>query len=203
MLKDKFLTIKSHSSGELKVLGSRFIGNAFPVSNKNEAENHILDIEKEFHDATHNPFAYKVLRDGKPIIRISDDKEPQGTAGKPIFSAIEKYDLSNILIVITRYFGGKKLGKGGLARAYRNCAEITIENARKVQCLLYKTVTINFPYDKIGLIVKIINDVNGKIINQSSMEKYSFTVDIPLNNVNVFNEKIGLIAIKDEISIIN
>ena len=201
MLKDTYYAIKAQTTGELKVLGSRFIGNAFPVSEKDEAENHINTIAKAYHDATHNPYAYKLLSEGDEIVRSSDDKEPRGTAGKPILTAIEKYELSNVIVIVTRYFGGKKLGKGGLARAYRNCADITLSNAQKIQHQLYKKLSLRFPYDKTGLVMKIVTGCSGKIIDKTSEEEFSLIVNIPIGNVERFNEKINFLRGKNEIQV--
>jgi len=196
VLKDTYYTIKAQTAGELKVLGSRFIGNAFPVSEKDEAESHVNTIARAYHDATHNPYAYKILSDGDEIIRSSDDKEPQGTAGKPILMSLEKYELSNIIVIVTRYFGGKKLGKGGLSRAYRDCADITLDNAQKIQRQLYKKLSLQFPYDKTGLVMKIVTDCSGKILDKASEEKFSLIVNIPLSNVERFNDKINFLKVK-------
>ena len=201
MPKDTYYTIKAQTTGELKVLGSRFIGNAFPVSEKDEAGSHIRTISRAYHDATHNPYAYKLVSDGNEIIRSSDDKEPQGTAGKPILMAIEKHELSNVVVIVTRYFGGKKLGKGGLARAYRDCADITLDSAQKIQHQLYKKLSLRFPYDKTGLVMKIVTDCSGKIVDKVSEEKFSLIVNIPLSNVERFNEKINFLKAKNEIQV--
>ena len=201
MIKDTFFTIESEATGELKILGSRFIGNASPVSEKEDAEEFIHSIIKKYYDATHNPFAYKLINEQSEIIRTSDDKEPSGTAGKPILSVIEKQNLYNVAVAITRYFGGKKLGKGRLMRAYRDCAEITLNNAKTIQKVLYKKVFLEFPYDKTGNIMKIITDLDGKINNQVYKDKYSLAVEIPITLVEEFKNKIFDISGKSEISI--
>ena len=201
MIKDTFLTIESGATGELKILGSHFIGNAMPVSEKEDAEEFIYGIIKKYHDASHNPFAYKLISKQSEIIRTSDDREPSGTAGKPILSAIEKQNLYNVAVVITRYFGGKKLGKGRLMRAYRDCSEITLNNAKTIQKVLYKKVFLEFPYDKTGNIMKIITDFNGKINNHVYKDKYSLEAEIPINLVEEFKNKIFDIAGKSEILI--
>jgi len=201
LIKDAFLTIESKATGELKILGSHFIGNAMPVSEKEDAEKFIHSIIKKYHDATHNPFAYKLINEQSETIRTSDDREPSGTAGKPILSAIEKQNLYNAAVVITRYFGGKKLGKGRLMRAYRDCAEITLNNAKIIQKVLYKKVFLEFPYDKTGNIMKIITDFNGKINNHVYKDKYSLDAEIPVNLVEEFKNKIFDIAGKSEILI--
>ena len=201
MIKDTFLTIESEVTGELRILGSHFIGNAIQVSKKDDAEEFIHRITKVYHDATHNPFVYKLINEQSEIIRISDDREPSGTAGKPILSAIEKQNLHNVIVVITRYFGGKKLGKGRLMRAYRDCAEMTLNNTEIIQKVLYKKMFLEFPYDKTGSIMKIITDFDGKINNHVYKDKYSLSVEIPINLIEKFKNKILDITGKSEILI--
>ena len=109
---DKYYTIKAAKRTEIKIKGSKFIGSAIPVNTKEEALNKLQDIRSEFYDATHNCFAWQIGHD-KNDFRFSDDGEPSGSAGKPILQAIEKFNISNVLVVVTRFFGGTKLGVGG------------------------------------------------------------------------------------------
>jgi len=194
-------TIKSSSFGELKILGSRFTGNAFPVSNKKEVDEFLISTIKKYHDATHNPFAYKLLLEEKENIRTSDDKEPQGTAGIQILFAIEKLNLWNILVIVTRYFGGKKLGRGGLMRAYRDCAEITLNNTKVIEIILYKKINFEFSHNDTGNVMKIISDFNGKIIHQVYKEKCNIVVKIPINYVEDFKNKLSKYFKSDNILI--
>ncbi len=201
MGKYTFLTINSLSTGELKILGSRFIGNAAPISNKDQAEEYIGKITKKYHDATHNCFAYKLVTDQEEIIRTNDDREPQGTAGKPILKTIEKKNLCNVVVVVTRYFGGKKLGKGGLMRAYRDCADITLSDAKSIQKVIYKKILLEFPYNDTGNIMKIISDFSGKINDETYEDKCRLSVEIPKCDIEKFKSKILDITGKSQISI--
>jgi len=188
--KDTYLTIGSSCNGDLKVLGSRFRGNAEQIIDKESAEEFITNISKKYHDATHNCYAYKLITEREETVRTSDDREPQGTAGKPILTVIEKQNLYNVVVVITRYFGGKKLGKGGLMRAYRECAEATLSNAKIIQKIIYEKIYLEFPYNETGSIMKIISDFSGKVSRQVYEDKCSLSVEIRRDYLDKFKDKI-------------
>ncbi|TKJ39923.1 hypothetical protein CEE37_09300 [candidate division LCP-89 bacterium B3_LCP] len=123
---DKYLTIARQGHASTRVKGSRFIGFVHAVSTKDEADLRRAELKKERHDATHQPFAFR-LANG--LERSSDDGEPRGTSGISILKEIQAADLYDVQVVIVRYFGGTKLGKGGLARAFSQCAHLTLEQA--------------------------------------------------------------------------
>ena len=118
------------SGTETKVRGSRFIARAQPASSREKAEAFIEAIKKDQHDASHHCFAYRIGLADNATSRYYDDGEPSGTAGKPILAAIDAAGLTDTVLVVTRYFGGTKLGTGGLARAYGHAARLALENAR-------------------------------------------------------------------------
>ncbi len=126
-----FKTIKKNVSAEIVEKKSKFIANIFYVETEDEAESIIKEIRKEYYDARHNCFAYKIDKDN--IVRFSDDGEPSGTAGAPILSIIEGKGLSNVLVIVTRYFGGILLGTGGLVRAYSEVTDKVIEKSQIIQ----------------------------------------------------------------------
>lgn len=129
---EKFKTIKTNAIVEIEEKRSRFIGSAFYVENEEEAERIIKDIKKKYYDARHNCFAY-IINNGNATKRFSDDGEPSGTAGSPILNVLEKNELYNVLVIVTRYFGGILLGAGGLVRAYTEAAVKAIEKAEIVE----------------------------------------------------------------------
>ena len=121
---DEYLVPTGFGEDEFTEKKSRFIGRVWPVETEEEALEHIAAMKKQHYDATHNCWAY-VIKDG--AVRFSDDGEPGGTAGRPIFNVIDKKGLKNVLIAVVRYFGGVKLGAGGLVRAYTKCASGAVE----------------------------------------------------------------------------
>ena len=125
----EFKTIESASQGIIIEKKSKFIANIIPVCSKEEAEEKIRELKKKYQDARHNCYAYCVLNDTNKITKSSDDGEPSGTAGIPILKVITENELCNVLIVVTRYFGGILLGTGGLLRAYTDSAKEAIKNS--------------------------------------------------------------------------
>ena len=131
-----FVTIKENVSAEIIEKKSRFIANLVRVEDKIQVENEISKVKKKYHDARHNCIAYRIITKEGVIEKSSDDGEPSGTAGMPMLNILQKNNLCNILIVVTRYFGGILLGTGGLVRAYSDATIKAIENAEKIQNVL-------------------------------------------------------------------
>jgi uncharacterized YigZ family protein len=157
MISDTYTTIKNQSQGLYKEKGSRFIASAWPVSDQEEIRLIIDKIRKDYHDARHHCFAY-MLGHERDIWRTNDDGEPSGTAGRPILGQINSFGLTNVLIVVSRYFGGTLLGVSGLINAYRTAARSAIENAEIIKCTLNDYYEINFPYDSMNDVMKILKD---------------------------------------------
>ena len=145
---NQFFTIKKEVIAEISEKKSKFIANIIPVENKEDAENKIYEIKKKYHDARHNCSAYRVA-DGETIIeKSSDDGEPSGTAGAPILNILQKNELCNILVVVTRYFGGILLGTGGLVRAYSEVTTKAINNAEIIKKVLGIEMEITVSYSE-------------------------------------------------------
>lgn len=128
-----FITIKEIVQTEIVEKKSKFIANLFPVENVEEAEGFIKEIKKKYHDARHNCMAYRIVDDNQIIEKSSDDGEPSGTAGAPMLAILQKNNLTNVLIIVTRYFGGILLGTGGLVRAYSDSLLKAIEESDKIE----------------------------------------------------------------------
>ena len=150
-----YKTLHSFGSDEYIVEKSTFIGYAKPIKSEEEAVEFINEIKKKHKDATHNVWAYTV-GETMNIQRYSDDGEPQGTAGIPTLEVIKKEDLRDVVVVVTRYFGGIKLGAGGLVRAYTKGAKGGIEAAQIIEKVKYKEVGITIDYNQIG---KVQNEI--------------------------------------------
>ena len=152
---------------ELKEKNSRFIGFAFPVENEEEVLSRLKDLKKKYYDATHHCFAYKTLNSQK----YSDAGEPAGTAGIRIYNAIEHFNLTNTLVVVVRYFGGTKLGVGGLGKAYYEAAFSVLEKAGKVDKKLYQKIFIKVDFQYVQKIYRAFNESGNKIINTNYSDK--------------------------------
>lgn len=156
---DTYRTIRFVSKGIFRDKGSRFIAFAVPVSSPEQIKSILESYRKEFHDARHHCYAYMIGYD-KSAWRTNDDGEPSGTAGKPILGQINSKDLTNILIVVIRYFGGTLLGVSGLINAYKNAAAEAIINGEIVECVVKDYYRIKFPYASMNEVMKVLKDEN-------------------------------------------
>ncbi|MBN2410555.1 YigZ family protein [candidate division KSB1 bacterium] len=163
MLHDSYKTIKTTVEAEIKEKGSRFICRAKPVSTREDAENYITSISQKYYDATHHCYAYNIGCGENNIIRFNDDGEPSGTAGKPILQAIESRQLTDIVVVVTRYFGGTKLGTGGLVRAYGGAVMLALDQAEIKIEYLKTHVDILYNYQFSNLVRTLINKFKADI----------------------------------------
>jgi len=158
-ISDTYKTIKASSKGVFREKGSRFIAFATPLSSVEEVKPIIDGYKKKYHDARHHCYAYLIGQD-KSIWRANDDGEPSGTAGKPILGQINSHDLSNILIVVIRYFGGTLLGVSGLINAYRTAALEAIKNSEIIECHVKEYYLLKFPYSSMNEVMKILKEEN-------------------------------------------
>ena len=181
---DKYYTIDKSVRTEIKIKGSRFISSIFNISDQISAEEILKKTRHEFYDATHNCFAYKIGFDGN-IFRYSDDGEPSGSAGKPIYFTISKYNVSDILVIVTRYFGGTKLGVGGLVRAYSESAEESLKIAEKK--IIHRTgiFVIQCSYSDVSIIKKLI-ERNAVNYEEEYSETVNFKIYVPVSRIETF-----------------
>ena len=156
---DTYKTIKSISQGIYREKGSRFISYTCPVSTLKEIKPILDDYHKRFYDAKHHAYAY-LLGYEKLVWRANDDGEPSGTAGKPILGQINSFGLTNILIVVVRYFGGILLGTSGLINAYKTAAYDAIKNSMIIECTIKDYYKIEFGYSSMNSVMKILKDEN-------------------------------------------
>lgn len=161
-MQDSYRTIKEPVRAEIKIERSRFIGTAVSASTREAAEAAYDAIRRRFHDATHNCFAYRVYVGGESATRSSDDGEPSGTAGRPILDAINSADVMNALVVVTRYFGGVKLGTGGLARAYRQAADHVLESATIQERLIEQRFCLRFDHEETSIVMHTLAELKVK-----------------------------------------
>ena len=157
LFEDTYRTISSNYEGSYKEKGSKFIAFAIPSENEVEVKQHLEKIRKQYHDARHHCYAYRLGAD-KSAQRMNDDGEPSGTAGRPIFGQILSNDLTNILIVVIRYFGGTKLGVSGLINAYRTATKEALGNAKIITKTINDIYEIDFKYDRMNNVMKIVKD---------------------------------------------
>jgi uncharacterized YigZ family protein len=178
---DSYKTIEGESHGLYREKGSKFIAIAFPVSDTEQVKEITERLKKEYHDARHHCYAYMLGAERKTW-RVNDDGEPSGTAGKPILGQINSNELTDILIVVIRYFGGTLLGVSGLINAYRSAAADSIANGVIITQRLTCSVTVGFPFIVLNDIMKIIKE-NHEIqqISQNFDNDCSVTLSLPLS----------------------
>ena len=176
---EEFKTIAESVSGEIEERRSRFIANICYVEDEGQAKNYIKEIKKKYHDAKHNCFAYKVAEGVKIIERSSDDGEPSGTAGIPILNIINGEGLCNILIIVTRYFGGILLGTGGLVRSYTEAAKTALNKAKIVEKVIGYEVKIVVNYEELDKFEYYARQKNLKILSKSYNENIEIIAEIP------------------------
>jgi uncharacterized YigZ family protein len=167
MIKDKdtYLTLQHDSEGFYKEKGSKFLAFAHAVSDELEVKKILSELKKKFYDARHHCYAY-ILGSKSERYRANDDGEPGHTAGDPILGQVRSNDLTNTLIVVVRYFGGTKLGVSGLISAYKTAAADAIANNSIIEKLIVSEFIIQFGYDQLNSVMKLVKDFNLEIISQ-------------------------------------
>jgi uncharacterized YigZ family protein len=182
---DEYRTILDESQGFYKEKGSKFIAVVLPVESIDEIRLQLEQLRKRYHDARHHCYAYR-LGDDPYEVRYNDDGEPSGTAGKPIFGQIQSFDLTNVLIVVIRYFGGVKLGTGGLIQAYRAAAKDAVGNGKIVTKHWTVQLEIRFQYPQMNDVMRIIKEEGLRVLRQEAEGQSSILLEINKGNlVNV------------------
>jgi uncharacterized YigZ family protein len=161
---DSYKTIVHPTEGFFKDRGSKFLAFAYPVETEEQVKEHLAALRKEYYDARHHCYSY-ILGPDKSAYRINDDGEPSGSAGKPIHGQLLSYDLTNILVVVIRYFGGTKLGIPGLINAYREATRDALDKAEIITKTINEYFEIEYEYPLMGNVMRIIKDENLEQIN--------------------------------------
>jgi len=187
---DSYFTIKSQAESETKIKGSRFIGRIFKCCSVAEAEEILLRIRKEFYDATHNCFAWKIGIGNTMVFKYSDDGEPSGTAGRPIFDQLEGHNLTDVIIIVTRYYGGTKLGTGGLTHAYSDSASDVIKKAGIVECFITDRFDISLDFSDYNSVERLIRNEGASITESDFSSNVKLTIEIRLSKLDGLKEKL-------------
>jgi len=192
MFDDTYHTISDQAEGLYKEKGSKFIGLAFPVKKEEEVKVILAKLRKEYYDARHHCYAY-VLGFDKSAYRYNDDGEPSGTAGRPIFGQIQSKDLTNILIVVIRYFGGIKLGVSGLINAYRSSASDALNHADIRSLTVNDIYELSYEYPLMNEVMRVVKDENLKVIEQDFQISCKLTFQVRKNFSNRIYERFSKI----------
>jgi len=184
-----YQTIKALSEGLYKEKGSKFLAFAVPVQSEDEVKAFIAQKRKEHHLAVHVCSAFRLGAD-KKLYRASDDGEPSNSAGPPILGQIQAFDLTNILIAVVRYYGGTNLGVGGLISAYRTAAKEALEAAQIVKKEEEIQFSIQFPYEKLYLVMDLLKKANVEIVQQSLDSECSLLLRIELSSSKIIQAQL-------------
>ena len=165
MTGDTYLSIAGESKGIYKEKGSKFLAFAIPVNNEAEVRKKLDSVKKKYHDARHHCYAYIIGKD-KKVFRANDDGEPNHSAGDPILGQIKSKNLSDVLIIVVRYFGGTKLGVGGLINAYKTAAADAIAQNRIIEKVVVSIIILDFEYASINDVMKVVKTYDLVILEQ-------------------------------------
>lgn len=188
-----YLTIEHQAEGRYTEKMSRFLAFAVPVASREEARTEIQKYQNKYHDARHVCWAY-MLGASRNDFLSNDNGEPSGTAGKPILGQINSFGLTDILIVVVRYFGGIKLGTSGLIAAYREASRQALESARIIERCETGMVSFTFPYLSMNDVMRLVKDTDVKIISQIFDNLCNMSVNMPLDNMEAFKHRLSGIA---------
>ena len=189
-IQDSYKSIAAESKGLFKDNGSRFIAHAYPVETEEEVKEIVAALKKEYYDARHHVYAYRLGYKGDRF-RANDDGEPSGSSGRPVLGQIDSNGLSDILVVVVRYFGGIKLGIPGLIRAYRTSTADALANAQIVEKIASKVYRLHFGYMSMNGVMKVLKDMGLEQKNQSFDMECSIDTTVRLSAVDTFLERIG------------
>ena len=184
---DTYKTIAAKSEGIYKEKGSKFIALAYPVTTEDEIKEIIAGLKKEYYDARHHCYAY-ILGPDKSAYRQNDDGEPSDTAGRPIYGQLLSKDVTNVLLVVIRYFGGIKLGVSGLINAYKTAAKDALDNNTIIEKTIDEKYRVTFDYTEMNSVMQILKDPFVQINNQSYEERYLIDYTIRRREADRINE---------------
>jgi uncharacterized YigZ family protein len=175
---DEYRTIATPAVGNFRDKGSRFLSFIYPVSDLDEIKQHLVSLKSKYYDATHHCYAW-ILGDDKSVYRMNDDGEPSGSAGRPIYGQILSHDLTNVLVVVVRYYGGTKLGVPGLINAYRVSAKEAILASGIIIRIVHYSYEIQFEYPKMNAVMKVLKDNSAEVLSTDFGEQCKLSFAIP------------------------
>jgi len=190
---ETYLTIQSKSNGIYKEKGSKFLSFALPVKHIDEIKQHLAAFKKEYYDARHVCYAY-MLGAEREEFRANDDGEPSGTAGKPILGQINSRGLTNVLVIVVRYFGGILLGTGGLITAYKEAASDALEQAEIVELTVDCILEVFFEYPVMDVVMNAIKQHQAQINTQEFNENCFIRLIVPVANKIILFDKLEKVA---------
>jgi len=187
---DHYRTLAGLAETRIKVERSEFLAIGFPCTTDDQFFGSLQQIEKRHFDATHHCWAFRLFAHGATRQRSSDAGEPSGTAGRPILAAVESADLFDLGVVVVRWYGGVKLGTGGLSRAYRDAAMEMIRAAQLEERILYARYDVEVPFDSVGVLYRLLDPPNIVVRSESFAEKNIYTIEARLSRAGEFERSL-------------
>jgi len=185
----QYKTVSGEAAGEIVEKKSRFIATVIHVESEEEAIEHINRLKKQYWDARHNCYSYILGKDSE-IMRFSDDGEPSGTAGKPILEVLKGRELTNILVVVTRYFGGVLLGTGGLVRAYTDSTVAGLDKSDILRMTLMQRVSVSVDYNSVGKLKYVLSNDGIGILDEIYTDSVQIDIALPVDEVTSVENKL-------------
>lgn len=165
----RYFTISAEGTSEYKEKGSKFLGMVFHVVSEEQVKEKLLEVKKAYYDARHHCYAY-ILGMEDQLVRANDDGEPNHSAGDPILGQIRSLELTDCLVIVVRYFGGTKLGVGGLVNAYKMAAKEALEHSERKEIFPMLKVKLAFPYSSLGFVERLVSDVDAEVLERDFKE---------------------------------
>lgn len=191
---DTYCSIAAPAKGIYKELGSKFMAFAYPVETEEDAKNILAAVRKEYFDARHHCYAWRLGLTGEPY-RLSDDGEPSSTAGRPIYGQLLSRNLSDVLVVVVRYFGGVKLGVPGLIRAYRTAAQEALDHAEQVEKVAGTHFSLAFEYLQMNEVMKVLKEMGITPLKQDFDLRCRMEVRVRLSQIEDFRKQLAFCQI--------
>jgi uncharacterized YigZ family protein len=186
---DSYFTLAQACQGEYKEKGSKFLAFAFPIHSEESIKSTLEQVRKEYFDARHHCYAY-TLGFPQESTRTNDDGEPTNTAGTPILGQIRARDLKNTLLIVVRYFGGVKLGVGGLIQAYKSASAEALTHAIIIEKSIFTKIKLAFPYSQMNTVMRMVKDYELDILHQTMLEACELQVGIRISKIEILAKKL-------------
>lgn len=179
---DSYTTIAKSGEGLYKDKGSKFLSFAFHIETEDEADTIRKQFKKKYYDATHVVYAFRLGAEGEKF-RAADDGEPSGSSGMPVYNTIRSKNLTDVIVLVVRYFGGTKLGIPGLIDAYSQAAALALDNAETIEKTITQDITVEVPYSMVNFVMRIIKENNLTVADMSGETSCRITIAVALNQV--------------------
>jgi uncharacterized YigZ family protein len=193
---DHYRTLAEAAEHRQKIERSEFLGIAFPVTREEDFFAELERVQKRHFDATHHCWAFRLFADARS--RSSDAGEPSGTAGKPILAAIEGAALHDVGVIVVRWYGGVKLGTGGLSRAYRDTAAVTLRGAKPLDRYVYRRIRVIVPFDALSHVYRLVNPPDVMLVEERYGEENEFYFDVRLSVAEAFRKRLTELRLTHE-----